>query len=204
MADPVWRVLIVLLIAIAVVQAIVLIGVMRQVGAVLLQLHPPRVGEMPDQGPELGAAVDFSGHVIGRPALVLFISPTCGLCKPLVPAIAALRRAYREEKLEVIAAIIGGSDSERERYAAEVGEAARTNLTTLEEDWRVPGTPFVVGIDSASNVYKTGVANSLDQLESLAEEVASSDRQVASRDSGEALAVARNGSGITPINEWED
>jgi thiol-disulfide isomerase/thioredoxin len=194
MADPVWRVLILLLIAIVAVQAIVLIGVMRQVGAVLLQLHPPRVGEMPDQGPDAGAAVDFPGHTVGRPALVLFISPTCGLCKPLVPAVAALRRAYREDELEVIAAIIGGPNSDRERYAAEVGPAARTNLTTLEEDWRVPGTPFVVGIDRAGTVYKSGVANSLDQLESLAEEVANSRREADSReDSGATVAVAGNG-----------
>lgn len=205
MADPVWRVLILLLIAIVAVQVIVLIGLMRQVGAILLQLHPPRVGELPHQGPEIGAAVDFSGHVRGRPAVVLFISPTCGLCKPLVPGVAALRRAYRQEELEIVAAIIGGSDSDRERYAAEVGAAARTDLAVLEQEWRIPGTPFVVGVDRTGSVYKSGVANSLDQLESLVEEVASSADEIASdHDAVATASVVANGSGISSIQEWED
>jgi len=105
----------------------------------------------------------------------------------------------------VVAAIIGGSDSERERYAAEVGTVARTDLAALGEEWRIPGTPFVVGVDSAGSVYKSGVANSLDQLESLADEVASSAHAVADpEDAAATVSVAGNGSGISSIQDWED
>lgn len=195
MGDPVWRVLIILLITTVAVQTVVLIGVMRQVGGILLQLHPPRVGEMPDQGPAVGTAVDFPGHVTGRPALVLFISPSCSLCKPLVPAIAALRRTYGDEELELYAAVIGGADSDRWDYAKEVGAFARTDLLDLEREWRVPGTPFAVAVDRAGNVFGSGVTNSLDQLESLAEGVIHSDSGVDAGDLELAHASAA-GNGV--------
>src|SRR5919198_404806 len=101
--------------------------------------------------------------------LVVFLAPRCGLCKPLLPAIEALRRGFRE--IDVVAAVIGAEEPELQAYAKEVGEVARPDLAHLEKDWNIPGTPFVVAIDRESRTYASGVVNSLDQLDTLAEEI---------------------------------
>jgi thiol-disulfide isomerase/thioredoxin len=167
--DPIWQAIVLLLVAFAVVQTVVLIGVMRQLGGVLLQLRPARVGELPGQGPEMGLETNIPGLNYGRPGLVLFVAPGCGLCRPLLPAIAALRRAYGE--IDVVAAVIGQDEAKRNEYALEVGEGARSDLAHLEKDWNIPGTPYVVAVDRESRTYASGVVNSLDQLDTLADEV---------------------------------
>lgn len=170
MTDPVWQAIVLLLVLYAVVQTIVLIGVMRQLGGVLLQLRPAHIGELPGEGPEMGIEVNVPGLNHGRPGLVIFLAPGCGLCKPLLPAIEALHRSYRQD-IDVVAAVIGAEGAQIQAYANEVGVIARADLAHLESDWKIPGTPFVVAIDRESRTYASGAVNSLDQLDTLADEV---------------------------------
>ena len=166
MSDPLWQAIVLLLVAVVFVQGFVLLGVMRQLGGVLIQLRPARIGALEDQGPIVGEMVDVS-DLEQRPAIVLFVSPNCTLCKPLLPALPAIDRSYPD--LYLSAVVIGGSEGEVSAYAARLGPRARQDLTSLETKWRVPGTPFAVGVDRHGNIHSSGAVNSLDQLESLAE-----------------------------------
>jgi hypothetical protein len=162
----IWQVLILLLGVGVVLEALILIAVMRQVGGILMQLRPARVGEIEGEGPEVGRALEFPGLDKSRPAIVLFLSPDCQICRPLLPAIPAVQRDYRE--LEVVTVVTGQDEARRVAYAQQIGESARADLADLMKEWVIPGTPYAVGLDAGGFVNKSGVVNSLDQLESLA------------------------------------
>jgi thiol-disulfide isomerase/thioredoxin len=188
----IWQVLILLLAVGVVLEALILIAVMRQVGGILIQLRPARVGEIEGEGPPVGQALEFEGLDVSRPAIVLFLSPDCQICKPLLPAIPALQRNYRE--LGVVTVVTGQDEARRGAYAEQIGESARTDLPELMKDWLIPGTPYAVGLDAGGVVNKSGVVNSLDQLESLAGILLSGENNgsVASRQ-GEEEVLSRNG-----------
>lgn len=159
MTETILRITVLLLVAMAVLQAIVLIALMRQVGGIMLQLRPARFGEMEhDEGPEVGLVVDIPRREDTRPAIALFLSPACRICQPLLPAIPALAGSYPE--IDVIPVVIGADESDRERYARQIGPLARTDLHDLENAWNIPGTPFAVGIDGDGRVEVRGVVNS--------------------------------------------
>jgi hypothetical protein len=85
----------------------------------------------------------------------------------LFSAIPAVERHYDE--LKVVTIVTGRDEAGRAAYAKDIGSTARLDLKELMSDWSIPGTPFAVGIDAGGIVSKSGVVNSLDQLEALAE-----------------------------------
>jgi methylamine dehydrogenase accessory protein MauD len=169
MSDPVWQILVGVLVVVAVIQATALIAVMRQVGGLLVRLNPTGVGDI-DSGPELDTSVEIPAMPPGRPALVVFASPSCNLCRYLEAAIPAIRANYRE--IDVVAVIMGAdSDSERVAYGQRFGPSGRADIPELAKEWNVDGTPFAVGLDAEHRVRVRGVANTLDHLEAVAETI---------------------------------
>lgn len=166
MNEATWQLTVVLLAAAVIVEGVVLVAVMRQVGGILVQLKPPRPGEI-EGGPDRGTVVDIPGTTIGKPKVVVFIDTGCNICKPLLTAIPTVRREYPEA--EFVAIVSGDDDVHRASYARQLGDAARLDLAKLLKTWNVPGTPFGVAIDAAGVVSGSGVVNSLDQLEALTE-----------------------------------
>jgi hypothetical protein len=79
-----------------------------------------------------------------RPHLrvMLFSSPTCGVCKEVAPALAPAAAAVR--------------------YAAQI-----LHDPHAERAWNVPGTPFAVVLDPAGIVRAKGTVNNLEQIEGL-------------------------------------
>lgn len=166
---PVWQVLVLVLVCIAAVQAFALVAVMRQVGGLLVRLNPTGVGEV-ESGPDVDRLVELPGIPPGRPALVVFASPGCTLCRFFETAVPAIRANYRE--IDVVAVVMGTEDVlERSAYARRFGESGRADIPQLAKDWNVEGTPFAVGLDAEHRVRIRGVANTLDHLESVAEAI---------------------------------
>lgn len=188
MTEPIWQALVLLLVAMAIIEGVVLVAVMRQVGGILLQLRPATVGELEGEGPLPGTPVEVPGLDSGTPAIVLFLSPNCALCEPLVPGIAVADHNYQD--VEMMVAITGGRDEDRFAYAERVGSLAQPDLEQFESIWNIPGTPFAVGINKQSRVHSSGVVNSLDQIESLAESLLQAEKVTPSV---EALATNGNG-----------
>jgi methylamine dehydrogenase accessory protein MauD len=165
----IWEILVVVLVLVAVVQAFALLAVMRQVGGLLVRLNPTGVGDV-ESGPEVDALLEIPGVLPGRPALVVFGSPSCTLCRYLEPAVAAIRANY--EEIDVLVVATGGDDAaERAVYAQKFGHSGRGDIPELAKDWNVQGTPFAVGLGADHRVRVRGVANTLDHLESVAETI---------------------------------
>lgn len=162
-----WDIAVVSLGGIVTLQGILLIGTMRQLGGVLLQINPARFGEV-DGGPDVGTVLDFPGFD-GRATVVVFVSPDCSVCEVLRPVFPVVREYYPE--LTLIAAVSGDDEALRRSYAESLGGIVRLDLDSLVAEWKIPGTPFAVGFDKRQLVIARGVVNTLDQLEGMAESV---------------------------------
>jgi hypothetical protein len=148
-----WAVAFVVQWVLLVVIAVVVVALARQVGTLHLRLGPRGALEIDTEGPALGEAptpgpavvADGSRVILGGPGprrLVLVSSPTCGVCKEVAPVVP--------------------------RAAAAMGFAAVVvHDPTVERDWDVPGTPFVVVLDEAGVVRAKGTVNNLEQVEGL-------------------------------------
>jgi hypothetical protein len=166
---PVWEVLVLVLVLVAAIQAFALVAVMRQVGGLLVRLSPTGVGEV-ESGPDVDRLVEVPGMPTGRPALVVFASPACTLCRFFETALPAIRANYTE--IDVVAVVMGSEDAlERSAYARRFGKSGRADIPELAKEWNVEGTPFAVGLDADHRVRVRGVANTLDHLESVAETI---------------------------------
>jgi hypothetical protein len=165
-SDAVWRALIVFAVAGLIVEAVVLIGVLRQLGTVVLQLGPPRHGEAAD-GPEVGTAVDTGRLGVDPPVVVVFLSPGCEICKPIAAALPAARHAY--PALRLVSAVVGDDPDAKREYAATLPGLVRTDLDDLFRIWGVAGTPYAVAVGADSHIVTSGIVNNLPQLETVAE-----------------------------------
>jgi hypothetical protein len=145
---------------------VVLIGILRQLGTLVLQLGPPRHGESAD-GPEAGTAVDAGRLGVDPPAVVVFLSPGCEICKPIAASLPAVRRAY--PTLRLVSAVVGDDPDAKREYAATLPGLVRTDLDDLFGTWGVAGTPYAVAVGADSHIVTSGIVNSLPQLETVAE-----------------------------------
>jgi hypothetical protein len=167
-----WRLVVVALAAGVVVEGVMLVAVMRQIGELLLHgaptearvHHGPRVGEIvevPDREPT------------GRPLLVLFTSSECERCAMLAPWIQRMHAVYGPEadnghQLDVLAALTDRNIATRAEHALQLGSFARTDLVALMQEWDVPGTPFAVALDGEDRIQGAEAVNTRMQLEMLA------------------------------------
>jgi hypothetical protein len=166
MTETAWHVLLLVVAGAFIVESLVLVGILRQVGAILMQIGPIRHGEI-EEGPAPGTEVAIPGLASGRPALIAFVSPSCELCQPVTAALPHMRRLYPE--IDIIPAVVGSAPQEdKEALASKMG-GGRLDLSDLFDDWKLPGTPFAVGISREGLVETRGIINNLPQFEHVAE-----------------------------------
>src|SRR5688572_10342267 len=132
MGDAFWQVLVLVVAIGLVLEAVVMVALMRQLGGVLLQVRPARIGGV-EGGPEVGTPVEVTGVALDKAAILLFLTPDCGVCRPLYPAIPELQRHYPE--VELVPVVLGSDDASRRTAAVEIGGSARTDLAQLEQAW---------------------------------------------------------------------
>ena len=140
-----------LVVAVAVLAVVVLalgalvLALYRQVGLLTLRIGPPQGAlELEGEGPELGSPAPALDGLRGRGSeLVAFFSPTCRICRELLPGVQALAR----DGLSVRVVDEGRSP-----------DAFRV--------WNVPGSPFAVHVVDGVVAAK-GLVNTLEQLEGL-------------------------------------
>lgn len=109
------------------------------------------------------AAVD------GRSTLVFFLSPTCPVCKTLLPALTSMAAAERSHLRVLLAG--DGTVSEHEELARRERLAGLPYVvsTQLAMTWQVAKLPYAVLVDGAGVVRAHGIVNSREHLESLVE-----------------------------------
>jgi methylamine dehydrogenase accessory protein MauD len=187
---------------VVIVLALVVLALARQVGVLHARLGP--VGALAlAGGPETGEpaprvrAESLTGEAVeigapdpaGRSTLLVFLAPSCPVCRTLLPALRSLAR--RERRLRVALA----SDGPRGEHEAFVREHALGALPYLLSErlglaYRVPRLPWAVVVDAEGVLRSQGLVNSREHLESLLEAeslgVASLQEHLARRASGAA------------------
>lgn len=161
-----------------IVLALLLWALSRQVG-VLFERVAPMGALMTDNGPVVGApsptlaltslqgqAVTIGGTA-ARPRLVFFLSPSCPVCKKLLPMLKSLAHDERRS-LDVVLAS-DGEVTEHQAFVRAQGLQALPYVLSQELglSYRVARLPYAVLLDTGGRVAAKGLVNSREQLDSL-------------------------------------
>ena len=160
--------------------SIAVLALARQVG-VLNQRVSPAGALTPTAGPKIGELTEaletddlngtrqrLGGPTSDRGTLVLFISPTCPVCKALLPAARSLAAA---ERLRLVFASDGFDAARHQAFAEDVGIGRYPYVVSQELGLRygVSRLPFAVLIGADGVLLGRGLVNTREHLESLME-----------------------------------
>jgi methylamine dehydrogenase accessory protein MauD len=171
-----------LLWALVLVLAVVVLALVRQVGVLHERIAPAgalmlakglKIGELapPLEVTDLNERpLSLGGQrADGRSTLVMFVSPTCPVCKTLLPVLTASRRS-EQAWLEIVLASDGDLGAQREFVKNERLEAFPFVVSApLGMAYQVSRLPFAVLVDEAGILRARGLINSREHLESLFE-----------------------------------
>jgi methylamine dehydrogenase accessory protein MauD len=168
----------VLLWIVVLVLLVVVFALARQVGILYERIAPmgalmldsgPKVGEAAPSFtlPTLGGAVVEVGTPTAHSQLLFFLSPTCPVCKKLLPILKSIARD-EAAWLRLVFASDGETDEHR-AFVERAGLQAHPYLlsTELGMAFRVGKLPYAVLLDEHGTVRAKGLVNSREQLESL-------------------------------------
>jgi methylamine dehydrogenase accessory protein MauD len=150
----------------------------RQIG-ILYERIAPMGALMMDSGPGVGqpapvlqlpalggGAVQIGGSA-NRNTLLFFLSPTCPVCKKLLPIIKSMQKAEAESTQIVLASDGELPQHEAFRQRAELEGFPYVLSAELGMNFRVSKLPYAVLLDTQGLVRAKGLVNSREQLESL-------------------------------------
>lgn len=157
---------------------VVVFALARQIG-VLYERVSPMGALMMDSGPKVGdsapvfALSDLDGRPVNvgapspRSTLVFFVSPTCPVCKKLLPVVKSA--AVSERRWLSIVLASDGEPDEHRRFVqrAELGTFPYVLSQPLGIAFHVSKLPYAVLLDEHGVVRAKGLVNSREQLESL-------------------------------------
>jgi methylamine dehydrogenase accessory protein MauD len=155
-----------------------LLALARQVGVLHVRLAPAGA-LLTGKGPVVGEAapvldvttIDGAPLAIGkalargRMQLLLFVSPSCPLCKELIPI---ARNFARTEKLDIVFVGDDALDEQRAMIARlDMGGLPFVNGPLVGRTFHVDRLPHAVLIGDSGTVLSKGLVNSREHLESL-------------------------------------
>jgi len=163
--------------------SLIVFALARQVG-VLHERVAPAGALQPTSGPKVGeqttplevASLDGNtltiGGVMQSMTLVLFVSPTCPVCKSLVPTAVSLAR---HEGLQLVFASDGDQPERHEAYVRDLDIESYPYVLsqTLGLQYGVSKLPFALLLGEDGTLLSKGLVNSREHLESLLEAVRS-------------------------------
>jgi methylamine dehydrogenase accessory protein MauD len=158
--------------------AVLVFALARQVGVLHERIapmgamtsdHGPAVGEL---APPLsmvtlaGDRVEIGGpNAVARSRLLLFVSPSCPVCKKLLPIVRSFAGA---ERLEVV--LVGDGEPAEQRAMIEAFQLEHlpyVNSSQVGMAFQVGKLPYSVLIDAHGVIRAKGLVNSREHLESL-------------------------------------
>ena len=166
-----------------IILSLLVFALARQVG-VLHERVAPAGALMPTNGPKVGemtevmSVSDLQGDAVaiggvnsaGLATLILFVSPTCPVCKSLVPVARSLV-SYEGRRMRLVFA----SDGDKiEQHIAYVGDLDIKDYPYVVSQalglaFAVSKLPFAVLVGSDGTLKSKGLVNSREHLESLVE-----------------------------------
>ncbi len=165
-----------------VVLAAVVVALTRQIGILHERVFPVGALVMPG-GPKVGeaapvvAATDLAGRALtlggaaadGRSTLLFFVSPTCPVCKTLLPTVLAL--VGRAEPPTRLVLASDGDPAEQRAFVARAGLGAHPYVVSRELGlaYQVGKLPYAVLVDADGVLRAKGLVNTREHVESLFE-----------------------------------
>jgi methylamine dehydrogenase accessory protein MauD len=154
------------------------IALARQIGVLYERIAPVGALTM-DHGPKVGeAAPVFTlpklesgeiaiGNATGRNQLLFFLSPTCPVCKKLLPILRSLSQ-HERATVDVVLASDGPLDEHRRFYQREkLAPFPYVLSSDLGMKFRISKLPYAVVIGPTGLISAKGLVNNREQLESL-------------------------------------
>lgn len=173
----------VILWVLVIVLALVVLALARQVG-VLHERVAPAGALMPTSGPKVGelteamSIADIHGQTVtvggpgenGMNTLIMFISPTCPVCKSLVPTAKSLA-STEKNRLTLVFASDGDKLEQHQAYASDLKLEKYPYVLSekLGMSFEVSKLPFAVLIGADGTLQSKGLVNTREHLESLIE-----------------------------------
>ena len=168
----------VMLWVVVIVLAVAVLALARQVGVLHERIAPvgalalgrgPQTGE---SAPRLtvrtlaGGTIEIGGPLPEGPLrLLFFVSPTCPICKSLLPTVKVFAQS---ERLDLL--LIGDGDEEQQRQMAQrhaIELEGFANAPEVGRAFQVAKLPYAVLISAAGVIVAQGLVNSREHLESL-------------------------------------
>src|SRR5277367_3245553 len=170
--------IVVLQLIISLALAVLVFALARQVG-ILHERVAPMGAMSSDKGPEVGemaptlsaATLDGQSVSVGgasahqRSRLLLFVSPTCPVCKKLLPIASSMAKA---ERLDVL--LVGDGDQAEQRAMIQqfgLETIPYVNSPQVGMTFHVGKLPYAILLDAAGIIRTKGLVNSREHLESL-------------------------------------
>jgi methylamine dehydrogenase accessory protein MauD len=148
------------------------IGVLNErvtpVGALTMD-HGPKVGEIAPSFtlPQLSGGEITIGTATGRSQLLFFLSPTCPVCKKLLPILRSLSH-HERATVDVVLASDGEVEEHSRFYQREkLAPFPYVLSTDLGMAFRISKLPYAVVIGPAGLISAKGLVNNREQIESL-------------------------------------
>ena len=175
--------IVLLLSAVVLILVLAMFALARQIGVLHTRLAPagalmttagPKVGQPAPilSVPDLKGDSITIGGVRKLPQLVLFVSPTCPICKELVPTAKSMAKS---EKLSLVFGSDGGQVKKHSDYVNKMKLEAYPYIVSLElgMKFEVGKLPYAVLIDEQGVLRSKGLVNSREHLESLVDSMRS-------------------------------
>ena len=178
--------------ALVIVLSVLVFALARQVG-VLHERVAPAGALSPTNGPKVGEltelahfeALDGGQVAVGGmdeadlSTLVLFVSPTCPVCKTLVPTAQSLA-GHERRRMRLIFASDGDTPDRHRAYAGDQQISASEYVVSqaLGLSYAVSKLPFAVLIRADGTLAGKGLVNNREHLESLVESMDSGVRSL--------------------------
>ncbi len=160
---------------------LVAVALARQVG-ILYERIAPAGALVIDRGPGVGTQAplfelrDLLGRAVklgglrgdGRNTVLLFVSPTCPMCKKLLPI---ARSILRSERAAAIVLASDGEEAEQRAFVQREGLEALPYVLSRElgMSYQIGKLPYAVLIDAEGVIRAKGLVNTREHFESLFE-----------------------------------
>lgn len=170
-----WLVAFVALWVLVLVEALLVLAVMRQLGLVYDRLPPTRTGLPPGTVAPDFTLPDLNGRprslkdYAGRMVILAFVSPGCSACKPLLPALNDLFSMDGQGDRAVLVAC-GGPPEDCRQLSADNDVLPPVLLGAESGMWdlySVPGVPYAVSINEKGVIYAGAYVHGMAGLKRL-------------------------------------
>ena len=165
------------------VLSLLVLALSRQLG-ILHERVAPAGALMPTSGPKVGELTEEivlnsihnqsltvgGATASGLASFILFISPTCPVCKSLVPTAKSLVNS-ESHRMQLLFASDGDELEQHQRYAKdlEIDDNSYVLSEVLGRAFEVSKLPFAVLIDADGILRGKGLVNTREHMESLVE-----------------------------------